>query len=360
MTEDSTSKKGSFGQNFDPESLHRAYILLVYYRDGTLFPKQIAKRLKQKRQIIEYWTNKLLDQDLIYCTNPKSNKFKQYKLTPAGQTFLDTNESTVTKKGRVMVENARFKCYIRNQESFLPFIQFPEYEFKMKTDELRNNVVYHGKIGGVNVRIIHGARKIKNVTLEMTSPEFFGKTGHEANYVMYDSMLRFQSYLEDKWNLHLTPIKLDSEHVEYTWESPYAKEMMKRTRGNPVSTTGFRINQSPPSLKPKEEFHDYTELDRHLMLPDVVDQLRKEIDLIKQGSGAMNQRMDEFNNAVMSLAESTRSMAESSREMKTEMTNLTLKLTEVVTAIQGKNIVEQGKTEQKEILPPDPPKGLYS
>lgn len=360
MTEDSTNRKRSFGINFDPESLHRAYILLVYYRDGTLFPTQIAKRLKQSRGVIDYWTRKIEEQGLIYCTNPNANKFKQYKLTPAGQNFLDTNESTVTKKGRVAVENARFKCYIRNQENFLPFIQHPLYEFKMKSDELRNNVVYHGKVEGVNIRIIHGAKHINKVSMEMTSPEFYGNTGHEANYIMYDTMLRFQNFIDEKWKLDLSPIKLDSEHVEYTWESPYAKEMMKRSRGAPIATAGFRINQSPPSLKPKEEFHDYNELDRHLMLPDIVDLLRKEVESVKKDSSTMHERMDQFNNAVVSLAESTTSIAMATNEMKTEMTNLTVKLTEVVNAIQSKNMAEQSKIEQNTNTQNEPPTGLYS
>ena len=181
----------------------------------------------------------------------------------------------------------------------------------------------------------------------MTSPKFYAHTGKEAIYIMYKTMVEFQNFIDKQWNLHLSPIEVDSEHLELAWESPYAKAMMTKTRGSPITTPMFKINQSPPSLRPKEEWHDPEELDRHLLLPDIVDQLRKDVSTIDENYKQLNSKVDIISNAVISLVESTRIIANSTRETQTQLTILATKLTELVSVSQSKIGQGQGKTEEK-------------
>lgn len=338
-------RKDYFGQNFGSDELRRAYILLVYLKDGHLFPKQIASRMHIKRQSLQYWIDKLVTNQLIYCTNPTARSFKQYKLTPGGQSFLSANEGTVKPTGKVTGENARFKCYIRNLENLQKFLQHPEYQFTQNNKELRNNIVYHGKIQGVDVTVRHAARVIEKVSLEMRSPQFSANTGNEAIYLMFNMMIRFQDYLDDKWKLDLTRLRLDSEHLELAWDSPYAQAVMTQTKGNPVKTPLFRINQSLPTLKPKEEWHNMDQLDKHIALPDVVDTLTKEVAELRTDMSQNDFKLNQLEQSIRSIAESASTIVANMKTTNQNTADLASKLTEFVNLFKSKNEQESGKIE---------------
>lgn len=359
MDEKSRNKKGFFGQKFSPDDLRRAYILLIYLSESSYFPSQIASKLGLSRQVVDYWIAKLEHEGLIFDRNPESNKYKLYGITPAGQNFLATNEGTVTPRGKVTNENARFKCDIRNLSNLSKFLLEKSYNFVQNNIELRNNIVYHGIVEGVHVTVRHPAARIDKATLEMRSPKFSANTGNEGVYLMFNMMMRFQDWLDERWHLDLSRIHLDSDHLELAWDSPYARAKMTQTKGNPVRTPLFNINQSPPSLKPKEEWHDPDELDRHIMLPDMVDSIRKEIEDMKTDGTSTSYKIDQLEMAVRSLAESMKMVAEASKTTDTNIANLATNLTEIAKSIQGKNNTEQGKPEQKELPLNDSTKSIY-
>jgi DNA-binding MarR family transcriptional regulator len=335
--------------NFTTERYRRPYKILLYLKDGSHFPTQIAKRLGMKRETLAYWIRRLEDEGLCYCTNPNSNKFKQYKITPAGEKAIGLFDSTVPSDKKIEVQNARFKCYIRKQENFLPFIQNKDYQFRQSNKELRNNVVYHGKVEGVTITIIHGARKIDKLTMIMTSPSFYAKTAREGNYIMYQAMMQFQDYIDKKWNLDISRIEIDSEHVEFGLETPWASAMMTRTKGSPIKNSLFAVNQSPPSLRPKEEFHDAEIADKHLLLPFEVDRLQKKVDEIQGSKEELIYKVDQAMTSISSLTESISKLADHSKTTNESIANMATKLTELATAISGKNSAEKSKTGEEQI-----------
>jgi DNA-binding MarR family transcriptional regulator len=342
-------KKPSFGQNLGTESLRRAYMILIYLKESSYFPTQIASRIGIKRQVLQYWIRKLEDEGLVYCTNPESNKFKLYQVTPAGQSFIAANDGTVRPKGKVTGENSRFKCEIRNLGNLHKFLTHNEYRFKQNNTELKYNIVYHGKVGGVDVTVRHPARTIDHATMEIRSPQFSANSGNEAIYLMFNMMIRFQDWLDEKWQLNLSRLKLDSDHIELAWDSPYAKAKMTQTKGSPIRTPFFKINQSPPTLKPKEEWHDPDELDRHLLLPDIVDQIKKEVQELKTDNVETRYKIDQFEQSIRSLAESTKSIVEYSKNNDKNMADIATKLTELVNINKEKQGQPESKIEQKEI-----------
>lgn len=350
-------ERGSFGVEFSPNILRRACIIMIYLKDGQT-PVQVAKNMKVKRETLSYWISKLVYEGLIYCTNPQSNKNKQYKTTPAGESFLVANESTVKNEKPITTENARFKCYIRNKDNFLPFIQYTKYQFK-QISSLRNNVVYDGNVEGIHIRIIHGARHIENVTMLMIAPKFSGTSAKEAEFLMFRTMLQFQDYIDKKWNLDLSRITIDSTHVEYTWNSQFSKAMMTKHKGSPMKNEFFSINQSPPSLMPKEEWHDADEMDKHIILPDIVESVRKEVEEIRSDNYGTSYKIEQLENAVKNLAESTRSIAESGKMTNQNVSVIATKVTELVELIQGKKISDQGKIEENDIPLNDITKTMY-
>lgn len=362
MVEKRKRKFPVVGEKVASPNLRRAYLILIYLKDGNHFISQIAYRMKLHRKVVTYWIGKMEEQGLCYCTNPESNKYRQYKVTPAGENFLALNDSTVPRDKPIEVQNGRFKCYIRKQENFLKFVQHKPYHFTNKPpgQELRNNIVYHGSVEGINITIIHGSVHIDKVTMIMTAPSFYAKTAKEGHYLMFKAMLEFQDFIDKQWDLDLSRMELDTEHVEYGFESPWARAYLTKSGGAPLKTNLFAVNASDPSKKAKEEYHNELDADRHYFLPDVVDRLRAEVSELHGSKEELVYKLDEASKTISILTESITTLTQSNKNTNESIANVAEKLTKLVDAISGKNNNTQGKKEENNFPLNDITKNMYS
>lgn len=297
MVDKSKRKKFSGADKISTGLDRRAYLILWLIKDGRYATSQtqIAKRIGMKRRTLGHILKKMIQSQWIYCTNPKSNKFMQYRCTVLADKLLARYESNEQPQKRIGLENQRFKCYIRNKKRLQAFLNYDKYGFK-RSDGLKNNIVYDGNIEGVFVRIIHGAREIKDVTLLMISPLFYADSGLEGHFLLWDNIIKFQQYLDDTWQFDTTKIRVDNEHSEYTWNSPLAMAMMDATGGAPIRSRYMSLNASPPSKTPQQEHKSWLDLDEHLKVPMKIDDLKKEILSVKADHADLDYKISNLEN----------------------------------------------------------------
>lgn len=336
--------------DLDQRSIH----ILLYVKAGR-FPTQIAKGLGMKRETCQYQLDKLEQKKLIRCLNPESNKYKKYQLTEAGGKIVAEYDAHDKNKELVGVENARFTCVIHDLDNLRKFLDHKPLNFKRDETALRHNIVQDSNIQGVFVRVIYPAREMTHASLTMTSPLFYADTESEAHHLMWENIIKFQNYIDKQWNLGLGKLRFDEEHVEFTWASPYAQEVMESTHGSPIKLKGYKINKSPPTFQDREEFNKFEELGEHRALPKKVRDIQEKAILLQSSTDDIDYKVDQTLKTIsemVPLMSNFVDMQKSSKEnilkLSENVAVIAKNLNDLMSMIQGKNIQNQGKTEEKE------------
>lgn len=256
---------GQFDDKMSAKIVSRAYLCLGLIRNGVITQKELARQTGSTIREIRYVLEILHKNGYTTIKNPRSNKWKKYNITQAGDVFLGSLRSGDTAKYKHKNEKTRYKFEIHNQKNIRIMINSTLYLFK-KNDAMKNIDQYDAEIDGHWVQVTLGNKKS---SLVITAPQYKTDSFAESSWFAIDGILQLHNKLDKKWELELSvPVQIDGHGAKHT---KFADAIMRITGGKQVRLGNYWINQSPPNFIPEEEGSDLGELERiiktHVELP---------------------------------------------------------------------------------------------
>lgn len=246
-------------------------------------PVQLAKHTGESRQVIAYHLGILQKNKLIYDSTKGSNKWKIYKITELGQNVLVQYES-IEKKELKGVENARWKCQIRDSKMLQKFL----FENGFKVHFMENWTQWNGEIQGFSISINLG--KVTNLVI--THPPSYSGDLQSAYHKINENILTIVSVLNKKWNFNLT-IPEPISGRQYTMANGIADYLLDVSNGSQLKLMNGKISiDASKKGEPRIEFEELTEAHKFANLPDDIIDLKKQI-------LETNQRMESQNEVII-------------------------------------------------------------
>ena len=279
----------------NPKFVRRTMIILNLINQGMNTQKEIQTRSGLSRRETQYTITNLMNDGLCYDPSPKSNKWKNYKITKAGIQFIAEVRTADDFVNKVMNENIRMKCDVRNPEKIPEFTNHSSFNF-IENKNWKNSRKWNGKVREHTIEVNLGKRQSSIVLI---APRYFGSTGTEVGYLAIKGMIDVCSDIKSKFGLDLgSPEIIEGEYV---FHSPYSEAVMKKTGGRQVKTSRYKVNASKPYYVPHEEFSDPLHLDKHLQIPKKIDDLENKIMKISGSVEESNYKVSEMESSVVRL-----------------------------------------------------------
>jgi hypothetical protein len=175
-----------------------------------------------------------------------------------------------------------FFTKIKNPRNLRRFLTEPQYEFK--PNPMTNWMQWVGKVEGITVKINEG----KELKMQIYAPQIYKDKPFQQIWLAYDSVLQTHRNINSKWNFELTPLdEPKRKTVEFTMKTPFAEKTMEFLDGKQVKLPSYKINRSPPSMIAHEEFSNASDFQKHLELPDRVENLEKKHDRLEIAIGKL-------------------------------------------------------------------------
>jgi DNA-binding PadR family transcriptional regulator len=307
--------------------------------------KEIRERTGLSKRQIEYSTHKLIQEGLVDDVTPKSNKYKVYKITESGKSFLAQVRTTEEMKKRVINENVRAKCEIHNINKIQKLIDNSLYNFK-ENPNWKNSKKYYGKINNHTIEINIGK---DSASMVLIAPKRDESSGLALGYYIIQGILETCYIINEKWDLGLgVPELFSGEYIVYT---PYAQAMMRKTIGKQVKGKYSLVNQSAPFIIPHQEFKNPLDVDKMLQTPYDIEYIKSKIsnidsslESVKKESAENTYNFDSMKNIIGSFTNSISnlvnvSVTQSSQisEITKSVTTLAEKLTNLMDVINKPN-----------------------
>src|SRR3990167_4533738 len=110
--------------------VHRMLMILSLLDNGITTQSGIQSRTHLSRREVKYTLDKMMNEGLCYDPHPRSNKWKSYKISVAGRSFVGEVRSNDATANKVMNENVRMKCEIQTMDKIQKLIENQDYSFK--------------------------------------------------------------------------------------------------------------------------------------------------------------------------------------------------------------------------------------
>lgn len=232
---------------------HTTLRLLRLYRDTNKTQSELARYLSWSRFKVHYHAQKLLTDNMI--TRIKGTQF--FKCTVQGVSFLDGYESNQQKSMRA-IENARWKCKIRNDKLLQKFL----FDNNFQHHSMENWDQWIGKIDGFTIWINFA----KETSMVISHPTMYGGDFLDQYKQAESRILIILSNLNKKWNFNLT-IPEPVIGKQFTIADPFADQLMKKTGGSQVKI-GKRISfDQSYHTEPRTEFSELSEAIQWTTMP---------------------------------------------------------------------------------------------
>lgn len=233
----------------------------------------------------------MIDYGIIYDLHPRSNNWKQYKVTRKGLSILEGFESSEKQNRFFGVEQMSFFTKINNPRNIRKFLVEPQYDFK--PNPMTNWMQWVGKVEGITIKINEG----KELKMQIYAPQIYKDKPFQQIWLAYDSVLQTHRNINSKWNFDLSPLEEPKRKtVEFTMKTPFAEKSMEFLDGKQVKLPSYKINKSPPSMIAHEEFSNASDFQKHLELPDKVERLENKF-------GNFENKFDNFANKIVNAME---------------------------------------------------------
>ena len=245
-------------------------MMLQLIQNKPVFQKDIAKYLNLKRTKVSNLIHKMIDYGIIYDLHPRSNNWKQYKVTRKGLSILEGFESSEKQNRFFGVEQMSFFTKIKNPRNIRKFLVEPQYDFK--PNPMTNWMQWVGKVEGITIKINEG----KELKMQIYAPQIYKDKPFQQIWLAYDSVLQTHRNINSKWNFDLSPLEEPKRKtVEFTMKTPFAEKSMEFLDGKQVKLPSYKINKSPPSMIAHEEFSNASDFQKHLELPDKLEEFKE-------------------------------------------------------------------------------------
>ena len=319
--------------NLHPKFAHRVLMILSLLENGITTQKEIQQRTQLTRKEVGYALARMMDQGLCYDPHPKSNKWKAYKISVAGRSFVGEVRSNDTTANKVMNENVRMKCVIQTTDKIPKILENQDYSFRENIN-WKNSKQYHGKIENHTVVINVG----KSASLIVIAPRYHGSFGSQVGYLAIRGILDVCANLKSKYQVELGMAEFyEGEYVVHT---PYSEAVMNKTRGKQVTTTRYKVNQSSPFFIPHEEFANPLDLDKHLEIPKRIESLSEELSQMVGNVGEINYKISSLDQSLVKMvdvfSETVKNQQNNQsiiQDMVSQFAKITTSLTELANAV---------------------------
>ena len=308
-------------------------MILSLLENGITTQKEIMQRTQLSRREVQYAMRRMMDEGLCYDPHPRSNKWKSYKISVAGRSFVGGARSNDATANKVMNENVRMKCVIQSVDKIEKLLQNSDYSFKENAN-WKNSKQYHGKIENHSIVINVG----KSASLIVIAPRYHGSFGSQVGYLAIKGILDICANLKSKYQIDLGMAEFyEGEYVVHT---PYSEAVMNKTRGRQVTTTRYKVNQSSPFFIPHEEFASPLDLDKHLEIPKRIETLSEELSEIVGNVGEINYKINGLDQSLVKMVDvfsdtvKTQQTNQSMiQEMVSQFAKITTSLTDLANAV---------------------------